>query len=214
MTLYWKLCAVMAGAGAIAATPAFAETLGGIEIGGWNKAAYSQVPTSCDRLSAYAPDRDAVSPPLAHEQIDVPKAIKACRAAIAKEPANPRFHYQIARLLGYAGDEASAHSERLIAARAGYPSALYVLGFQRAFAKTGGDLCGGAALMRRSADLGAFAGQVGYANYQLAGKFAACPALADKPALTALLGAAAKGTKGHFEDLLVASLQRESARLP
>ena len=197
-----------------AAPSAASETIGGIEVGAWNKLAYSQVPTDCDRLAAYAPDRDAVSPPMAHEEIDVPRAIQACRQAITHEPANPRFHYQIARLLGYAKDPAGAQSERLIAARAGYPSSLYVLGFVRAFSASAPDRCSGAQLIRLAADRGAFAGQVGLANYQLDGSFAGCPAAADKATLLALLGKAARGAKGHFEDLLVASLKREAAALP
>lgn len=211
-----KLLALMslAALASAAAPPAATETIAGIQVGAWTKAAYGQAPTECDRLAAYAPDRDAVAPPVAHEQIGLPRAIRACRQAIAREPANPRFHYQIARLLGYADDPAGAQNERLVAARAGYPSALYVLGFMRAFSDPVTDRCGGAQLMRISAERGAFAGQVGLANYQLAGKFDGCAAAADKATLLAMLDTASHGAKGHFEDLLVASLRRETARLP
>lgn len=190
------------------------EIIAGIAVGRWNKTAHSVVPTQCDRLAAYAPDRDAVSPPKAHEQIDVPVAIAACRRAIAGEPANPRFHYQIARLLNYAGDDGGARSERLVAAVAGYPAALFVLGYQLAFARTAADRCGGAALIRRSADEGAFAGQVGLATHQLDGTLIGCQASADKATLARFLISAKGSSHGYFEEQLVASLAREVARLP
>lgn len=191
-----------------------AEEISGVQIGSWDKVLYSQEPNDCDRMASYSADHQTVAPPVAHAQIDVPAAIAACRAAIEAEPGNPRMHYELARLLGYAGDEDGAHHERLTAAAAGYPSAIYIVGHLMATDKNNPNPCGGAQLVRRSAEAGSFAGQVGLASFQLDGTFAGCPAEADKPTLLALLAQAKGDAKNYFETLLTRSLIREVEAQP
>lgn len=143
--------------------------------------------------------------------MDVPRALEACRSAVAAEPRNPRLHYQLARVLTYSGDADGAWRHRVIAAEAGYPSALFVIGYQKAFPPKGGpaEVCAGADLIRHSARAGAFAAQVGYVAAVLEGPFRPCTAPDERAELRQFLDAARKGADGYFETLLVKSLGRE-----
>ncbi|MGH6933886.1 MAG: tetratricopeptide repeat protein [Dongiaceae bacterium] len=84
----------------------------------------------CDRLTAGPddPDRRADAVPLA--EIAVPAAIGACRAAVFKEPREPRWHYQLGRALLAAGRLGQARRSWGRAAIFDYPAALFDLGRQ------------------------------------------------------------------------------------
>src|SRR5215470_9963437 len=64
----------------------------------WNAAAKAPV-TDCDRLAAHPRDVNRVIPGVGFEQMDAPRAIAACRDAVANFPDEPRFAYQLARAL-------------------------------------------------------------------------------------------------------------------
>lgn len=64
----------------------------------------------CDALAAHPQDPDAVAPGIGIGKISPKKAIRACRAAVKKEPDTRRFIFQLARALLAAGEFAEAKS--------------------------------------------------------------------------------------------------------
>ena len=70
---------------------------------------FSQSVTECDRMASHPDDPNKVIPGLERAQMDLEAAIVTCRADLAKDSANPRLLYLLARALTYAGrvDEAS-----------------------------------------------------------------------------------------------------------
>lgn len=86
--------------------------------------------TECDNLSADPEDPNKVGQGLKLENqgeaFDFDRAIDACIAAIEYAPDQPRFYYQLARLLNFLGmaEEAEAYAD--IAVEAGYPSSFFL----------------------------------------------------------------------------------------
>ncbi len=191
-----------------------AATLGpariaGYDVGVWDGAKGAPV-HECDRLAAYQSDRDAVAPPVEKARLDMPRAIAACRAAVAAAPMEPRFAYQLARLLSYENNETEAVFYRRKAVAGGYPVALFVAGFNRAFGRTEAeDRCAGAALMQRAAQVGDFSAAVTFADEKEKGGFAACPVAGDAEIAGWLITVRSKA-RGHFEERLVDVLVRNA----
>ncbi len=84
--------------------------------------------TDCDRLAANPPDPDRVAPGVARENIDLPRAIDACRAAVGAHPETARLSYQLGRCLFYAGQTIDALASFTQAAALGYRQAHFILG--------------------------------------------------------------------------------------
>lgn len=57
--------------------------------------------TACDVLAAHPADPDKLASGVLKLGMDKPRAIEACRAAVAQEPDNGRLNYQLARALFY-----------------------------------------------------------------------------------------------------------------
>lgn len=172
---------------------------------------WSREPPDCDRLAAHPADPERVTSgvePIA----DLPAAIAACRADLARDSTNPRLNYQLARVLTYsgAGGEALPHLERAVAAK--YPQALFVTGYVmlEGMAGIAADPCRAASLIHESAVHGRLAGLIGYPAYVLAGRFDACEGLPRDPAhLRSMLATARAGKLDYYQGLLVAALERE-----
>jgi TPR repeat protein len=82
----------------------------------------------CDRLAAHADDPEAVVSGVDFEQIQAPRAIRACERARSQYPAEKRFSYQLARAyLAARNPRAKALLEEL--GRDGYVAAFMGLGF-------------------------------------------------------------------------------------
>lgn len=64
----------------------------------------------CDALAAHPQDPDAVTPGISIGKINPRKAIRACRAAVKKQPDSRRFIFQLARALLADGEFAEAKS--------------------------------------------------------------------------------------------------------
>lgn len=183
----------------------------------YDRSAYSQAITECDRLAAHPSDPEAVAPGVSQAKVDLEKATAACEAAVAADPANPRLRYQLARTYGYQnlGDKAAPH--RMAAVNAGYPQSLFVIGYVHVLGLAAPkDVCLGAELIRLSAYAGRFAGQVGFPGYALAGTFAGCPVPISKAEMLSFLTAAKTSPQGtdFYPQLLVDSLRREVEKLP
>jgi tetratricopeptide (TPR) repeat protein len=201
--------AARARAAAAAATPA------GAAISPFDPSKYSQVPTECDRMASHPEDPNRVSEGRERPEIDLPKAIEICRAAVAADPRNPRLNYLLGRVLGYSGRGSEALANRQAAVDADYPQALFVIGYITVFGfnQQPKDVCKGAELIRRSAFQGRMAGQLGFPSYVVAGLFDACPVRKDATEMLGFIDAAKKQMKGdYYQQLLAERLEAELRR--
>ncbi|WP_395446885.1 caspase family protein [Aminobacter sp. UC22_36] len=82
----------------------------------------------CDTLAAEPLDVQAVANGKLPNDIDVPKALTACKAAVDQHPDVARFKYQYARALYAEGNFKEALSELNAASDAGHVRASYLLG--------------------------------------------------------------------------------------
>lgn len=173
---------------------------------------YSQQPTECDRLASHPDDPNRVAEGRERRDIDLPKAIAACEAAVRADPKNPRLNYQLARVYGYAGQGEKSLPYRRAATEADYPQALFVVGYITLLGmnKQPQDTCGAAELIRRSAHQGRLAGQLGFVHYVVTGRFDACPVQKDAVEMQGFLDAAKKQIGGdYYQSLLVEQLERQ-----
>ena len=202
--------AARGAAGAAAAAPA-------APIAKFDPSKYSQAVTECDRLASHPEDPNRVAPGRHQPEIDLPKAIEACRAAVAADPKNPRLNYLLGRVLGYSGRGAEGIANRQVAVDADYPQALFVIGYITVFGlnQQPKDVCKGAELIRRSAYQGRLAGQFGFPAYVVRGLFDACPVRKDKQEMLGFIAAARKQIGGdYYQGLLADQLEREIGARP
>lgn len=180
--------------------------------------AAAQRVTECDRLAAHPEDPDKVAPGVPQGQVDLPRAIAACQAAVKADPKNPRLNYQLARVLGYSGrgDEAKANRETAVAGD--YPQALFVVGYIHLLGlnKAEKDACKAGDLVRRSALKGRLAGMIGFPHWALQGRFAGCPVKQDWGEMLGFLEAAKQRVsddyyKGLLVETLTAQLKSKAA---
>lgn len=177
---------------------------------------YSQKVTGCDLLAAHPDDPNKVAPGLKQSQIDLPAAIGACQAAVARDPANPRLNYQLGRVYGYSGQGEKAGPYRDAALAADYPQALFVYGFLHLSGenKATKDLCLAGELIRRSALYGRIAGQIGFPLWSLKGEFEGCAVKQDPQEMLGFLAAADEQTGDFYQETAIELLQdRIKARI-
>ena len=172
---------------------------------------YSQAVTECDRVAAHPDDPYAVAPGRERAQIDLPRAIEICRAAVQADPKNPRLNYQYARMLGYSGRGAEGLANRQAAVDADYPQALFVIGYITLFGlnQQPQDTCRAGELLRRSAQQQRLSGELGFPFYVLQGKFDACPNVRrDVDEMLGFIAAARTRIKGdYYQGLLADELE-------
>lgn len=168
----------------------------------WNPDSRTKA-TECDRLSASRYDRTRLAPPVARENIDVPAAITQCEADLARLPGDPRIHFQLGRLYGYAGDKDKTLFHRRAAAKAGNHNAIFLLGYlDWTAAKDDTARCAAARDMKLAADRGNYSGQIVYASYFLERKLTPCADVATSDEVAAYLAAARPAVDGFFETRL------------
>jgi TPR repeat protein len=174
---------------------------------------YSQKPTGCDVLAAHPDDPLKVAPGVRQSQVDLPTAIAACEAAVARDPENPRLRYQLGRTYGYSGQGEKAGVHRDAAVAANYPQALFVIGYLylNGENKAPKDPCRAAELIRRSAQYGRLSGQIGYPMWVLEGRFEGCSTPQDRAEMLAFLEAADAQTGDFYQESLIALLKRDVA---
>jgi TPR repeat protein len=186
----------------------------------WNPSAWSSTITLCDRLAAHPSDPDKLTagvsqPDLLAAGADL--AIAACQTAVAADPNNPRLNYQLARSLGYSGRGAEAEAYRNKAVAGDYPQALFVVGFVYITGQGAPkDPCKAAALIRRSALAGRFAGLVGYPHYVVTGAFSTCQGVRSDPVeLASFLERARAHSENneYYRGILIDNLQADVAKL-
>lgn len=180
----------------------------------FDPAKYSQEVTECDRLAAHPDDPYRVAPGRERSEIDLPRAIAACREAVQRDPRNPRLHYQLARVLGYSGQGAQGIANREAAVAADYPQALFVVGFitLHGMNQQPKDVCRAGELIRRAAQQGRMAGQVGFPRYVLQGLFDECPVKKDREELLGFLAAARQQAGGDYYQGMLVEVLEEGVR--
>jgi uncharacterized protein (TIGR02246 family) len=168
--------------------------------------------TDCDRQSASRYDRTRLAKPIAREDIDVSAAIKQCEADLQRYPGDPRIHFQLGRLYGYAGDPGKTRMHRQAAAAAGNHNAIFLLGYlAMAAAKDDAARCQAGEQMRLAADRGNYSARIAYSAYVLQGRFAACNGVATRAEALEYVKAARPAVDGFFETLLAEHLMTEAA---
>jgi ketosteroid isomerase-like protein len=165
----------------------------------WDPASRTEV-TACDQMTASRYDRTRLAEPRARDQIDVPVAIATCEADLVRFPNDPRLHFQLGRVYGYAGDVEKTLFHRRASAAGGNPNAIFLLGYLDWTAATDdGTRCAAADQMKLSADRGNYSAQITYASFYLEQKFAPCPGVASASEVRAYLAGARPVVDGFFE---------------
>ena len=178
----------------------------------WDASPYSQEVTPCDLTAAHGRDPNSVAPGVSQDEMDFPRAIDACKAALATDPDNPRLQYQLARVYVYSGQGEKAEPHMEAATAAEYPQALFVDGYMHVVGihTLPRDVCRAERLLRRAAQYGRLAGQIGYARYALDGEFNECePAVAPNE-IREFLATAATSTSDYYQSMLIEMLQAEA----
>jgi TPR repeat protein len=110
--------------------------------------------SECDRLAGHRLDPDGVVFGVSRSAMDLKAAEKACREAVETYPTHARSNYQMGRVLYYSGRGKESLPYLQAAADAGYPQALFVLGFiQTIEDQVPIDFCAAADLWLRAAAL-------------------------------------------------------------
>lgn len=176
----------------------------------------SEVVSECDRQTAYVNDDGRVAPPVARADIDVNQAISVCEAAVLEQPQNGRLYYQLARVLGYDGQDERARQERELAAEAGYPAAQFVLGILDTFNANGDPdvTCRGARYMEQAVQGEAFVALAAYPAYRAEGLFDHCEGLVRHEELLDMLARAEPLANGYYRSMLVRATRTALSQQP
>lgn len=131
--------------------------------------------TDCDRLAGHKLDPDGVTAGISRAAMDREAAEKACRAMVEAFPSHARSNYQLGRVLYYDGRAKESLPYLRRAADAGYPQAIFVLGFIQTIEDgVPDDVCAAAELWQRSAALDHPWTAVFLVTGYLRGQFDAC----------------------------------------
>jgi hypothetical protein len=169
--------------------------------------------TECDILIAHPSDPQHVGEGISSSKVILQKAIPACREALANDPKNPRFHYQLGRGLVYWADtnngdisEGLEHVKH--ASDMGYTQAMFVHGLMQ---KRYDRWCEAESITKAAADQGLKSARISYVDDFLAGKYSECELSATPDEMTAYLEAASSQVSGWYENMLMGALKRELA---
>lgn len=81
--------------------------------------------TLCDQLGAMPDDPGAKAPGVKFDDLDGPRVVQACTAAVSMQPDEPRYYYQLSRALTFMKDLPNAIGALKRAADLQYPPAMY-----------------------------------------------------------------------------------------
>lgn len=131
--------------------------------------------TDCDRMAAHPLDPAKKLPGLGTKEIDLPKAIGACQAAVKEFADEARFQYQLGRVLYYSGRKADAMHALYNAVDRGHAQATFVTGYVISIDEMlGKDVCRAGWLWQRSVKMDHPYSWFYLASHALAGDFAKC----------------------------------------
>jgi TPR repeat protein len=167
--------------------------------------------TDCDRLAAHQSDPDKVVAAGVSGADVSAAAIGACRQAVATEPDNLRFRYQLARALAENGRAAEGHPDMHRAAEGGYRQAQFVLGYLYDEGMQGliQDRCAAAALWRGAARQGLMAALLSFPHHVLRGRFDTCGITADNNELRSMLQQAQSMEPDYYQRMIIRDLLAE-----
>jgi len=167
--------------------------------------------TECDRLAANPPDPDRVVEGVPRSQVDIKAAIEACESALAADPDNARFAYQLGRVAFYGGDTPSSLKYIGQAASQGYRQAEFVMGALADNRREGvaADACAVEDFWYRAASSGHLHARVAYVRHVTKGLFDSCDLQADAEELTSLIDIQVTGSAQYFLRLLVSDLKED-----
>jgi hypothetical protein len=153
--------------------------------------------TDCDRLAAHQSDPDKVVAAGVSGADVSAAAIGACRQAVATEPDNLRFRYQLARALAENGRAAEGHPDMHRAAEGGYRQAQFVLGYLYDEGMQGliQDRCAAALLS--------------FPHHVLRGRFDTCGITADNNELRSMLQQAQSMEPDYYQRMIIRDLLAE-----
>ena len=182
------------------------------EIPKYDASKYSQKVTGCDLLAGHPKDPYKVVVGLEKMDMDLPGAIGACRAAVARDPTNPRLNYQLARVYGYSGMGEKAYPYRDTALAAGYPQSVMVYGLLHMTGqnKARKDKCLAGELLHRSALLYG-RGQINFVLWSLRGEFAGCSVKQDPKEMLEFLEAADQHASNYLQKTVI-EMAREQVK--
>ncbi|MCB1625311.1 MAG: hypothetical protein KDI32_12040 [Pseudomonadales bacterium] len=109
--------------------------------------------TRCDRLATHPDDPYRNTAGLESGEMDLVAAEQACRDAVASDARRARSQYHLGRVLYYSGKVDESLQHLTIAADAGYPQAIFVLGYILADGKAKRDDCRAGELFLRGVAL-------------------------------------------------------------
>ena len=169
--------------------------------------------TDCDRLAAHKSDPDKVVAAGVSGADVSAAAISACRDAVATEPDNMRFRYQLARALAENGRAAEGHPDMHKAAEGGYRQAQFVLGYLYDEGMQGltEDPCRAAALWRSAAQQGLLAALLSFPHHVLRGRFETCEIAMDKDELRSMLQRAQGMEPDYYQRMIIRDLLADLA---
>ena len=150
------------------------------------------VMTACDVLAAHPADPDKVASGVSKSAMDKPRAIEACRAAVAAEPNNARLTYQLARAMFYSEQFQAAMPLFEQSAKMGYRQAHLIIGLivQGRHGGVPYDAARVERHWREGARLGHHNCQVCYVHAAMKGEFDTCAARAGDHEMLEFLDAA------------------------
>jgi hypothetical protein len=172
-----------------------------------------EVPTECDRLASNPEDPDRAAPGVERADVNLPAAIAACEAEVARQPKKTRARYQLARVLFYAGQTERAAREMRAAADAGNRQAQFVYGALISNRRENAprDMCLVEQYWLKSARAGRQAARISYVRHALKGRFDGCRIQASKEEMSSLLSSAATDARDYYERLLIEDLTEKLA---
>src|SRR5262245_3421439 len=157
---------------------------------GWVQVASAATPLDeCDRRAANPPDPDRITVGVERKDIDLPKAIAACKAAVAAHPDEARFSYQLGRVLFYDNQTAPALASFQRAADLNYRQAKFMLGLlmTRKYPGVPQDECKVVQYWTAASEQHHFNAEVSLVRDTMHGRFKACPNTPTKEKMRAYL---------------------------
>lgn len=178
-----------------------------VEFADYDFSRWSQEVTECDRQASHGRDPGHVAPPVTSSTMDKPAAIKACQAAVAADPDNPRLNYQLGRAYGYSGMGDQAMPYRLKALEQDYPQSLFVIGYLYLIGRTiDQDTCKALDLWIRGARYRRLAALVALPRHYMQGDFDQCDVRISDADLRAYLEEADRMSNDFYQGMLIEEL--------
>ena len=164
----------------------------------------------CDYMATNPSDPDKLIPGIGRSDIDLPKAIAACKQAMEDHPDEPRFSYNLGRVVFYAGDRPKALELWEISAAQGYRQSSFLVGLviNRKYDDLPQDPCLVEQAWAESAKLDHFNAQVSYVHSRVNGVFDGCDMHASEKEMAEFLDAAAPDA-GYLGRILISDLRKE-----